>query len=108
MQAMRIKSKKSIPRRGEDGAPASSKSFKARAARPRATRPQTFAPFGLAMRGGWPTLSRFFLLTTSHVWMVPLQYFNAMSLVWPFRVPDPFGFKKVGVLVFSVRLAFGL
>src|SRR5882762_1428340 len=30
--------------------------------------------------------------------MIPLQYVNAKGLVWLFRVADPFGFKRVGVL----------
>ena len=46
--------------------------------------------------GGWQTLSRFFLLTITHNWMIPLQYVNTEGLVWLFRVADPFGFKGSG------------
>ena len=39
--------------------------------------------------GGWYTLTRFFPSTT-HDWrMMPLQYVNAESLIWLFRVADP-------------------
>jgi hypothetical protein len=34
-----------------------------------------------AQGGGWPTLSRFSLLTSAHGWMIPLQYVIAEGLV---------------------------
>ena len=39
--------------------------------------------------GGWHTLSRFFLLTPNHVWIIPLQHVIAAGLALVFRVADP-------------------